>query len=142
MADETNTDETNTANAPDSSAAASTDDTTATESAVTPASTGGEVLSADAALAVQQEAENRLARSGFIGAVIGAVLGALVWMGLVALSLLIADTGIDTVPMLAMGAGVGVFAGVFYGGWAGTLYGNTAIERAEAASEAEEHAHR
>jgi hypothetical protein len=34
-------------------------------------------------------------------------------------------------PVVWMGAGVGVFAGAFYGGWAGTMMGTAELEAAE-----------
>jgi hypothetical protein len=42
-----------------------------------------------------------------------------IWVGLVALA--IADTNEALLPPLAIGAVIGVIAGVFFGGWAGFL---------------------
>ena len=82
------------------------------------------------------EAESREARaeSGvFRDAMIGALIGVLVlvpaWACLVALALRNSDTAL--LPAIAMGAGVGVVAGVFMGGWAGTLVGAAKLERYE-----------
>lgn len=99
------------------------------------------VLSFEEVLEEAKAAERVLVRAGIMGVIIGAILCAGIWTGLVVLSLAIADTSISTGPVLAIGALVGLFAGAFYGGWAGTLYGNAAIEKAEADAEAEEHAH-
>ena len=58
---------------------------------------------------------------------------ALLWMGLVAFAVATADPDWPMLPAVAMAAVVGVFAGMFLGGWAGV----TAI--AEQLDEAEIH---
>ncbi len=79
------------------------------------------------------EAEKRWWRGLLIGIAIGVPVCALLWMGLVALALAMANPGWPVWPALAMAAVVGVFAGVFLGGWAGVT------ARAEALDEAELH---
>ena len=68
-------------------------------------------------------------RGATIGAAIGAVICAPLWVLLVLIAL--RDSGTALGPPLAMAAGVGVVAGVFLGGWAGTLVGSTALEHFE-----------
>lgn len=79
-------------------------------------------------------AEQRWWRGLVIGIAIGIPVCALLWMGLVALALAMADPGWPVWPALGMAAVVGVFAGVFLGGWAGVT------ARAEQLDEAELHA--
>jgi hypothetical protein len=79
------------------------------------------------------EAEARWWRGLLIGIAIGVPVCALLWMGLVALALAVASPGWPVWPALGMAAVVGVFAGMFLGGWAGVT------ARAEALDEAELH---
>jgi hypothetical protein len=81
-------------------------------------------------------AEAKWWRGLVIGIAIGMPVCALLWMGLVALALAVAEPGWPVWPAVAMAAVVGVFAGAFLGGWGGV----TAC--AEALDEAELHASR
>ena len=78
---------------------------------------------------VCSRAERTLAHRAIVGACIGAVVGAGVWMVLVLIAL--AGSGVALGPMLAVGAGCGIFAGLFLGGWAGTVAGCGVLEEAE-----------
>ena len=78
-------------------------------------------------------AEARWWRGLLIGIAIGVPVCALLWMGLVALALALASPGWPVWPALGMAAVVGVFAGMFLGGWAGVT------ARAEALDDAELH---
>ncbi len=80
-------------------------------------------------LVAQRGAERTVARSAAVGAAVGALVCAAIWLGLVVIAL--AGSGSDLAPMLAVGAGCGVFAGIFLGGWAGTLIGAAALEHVE-----------
>ena len=75
-------------------------------------------------------------RGLLIGVAIGVPVCALIWMGLIAVAMLMANPGWPVWPALGMAAVVGVFAGAFLGGWAGV----TAC--AERLDEAELHASR
>jgi hypothetical protein len=87
---------------------------------------------------VQREAERSLLRDALVGIVVGILVGAGVWSLLVLVAL--AGTDWDLGPAMWMGAGVGVFAGSFYGGWAGTVVGCRKLEEAEARSAHRAHA--
>jgi len=76
-------------------------------------------------------AERSLWRSAGIGVAIAVPVCAVVWMGLVALALAIADTGVPVLPALGMAAVVGAFAGTFFGGWAGVTLKAEELEAAE-----------
>jgi hypothetical protein len=73
--------------------------------------------------------EKSVFRDAFVGAAIGALILAPVWAALMWLAIRNANTAM-TGP-IAMAAGVGVVAGVFMGGWAGTLVGATKLEHFE-----------
>ena len=73
--------------------------------------------------------EKSVFRDAFVGAAIGALILAPIWAALMWLAIRNADTAM-TGP-IAMAAGVGVVAGVFMGGWAGTLVGATKLEHFE-----------
>jgi hypothetical protein len=108
--------------------------------ATTPAvKAGAELTPFEVALEQQRHAERTLVRYTILGVIVGGIVCAAIWTLLVFLALQIADTSVSTGPALGMSAAVGVFAGSFYGGWAGTILANQAIERAELAAEAEEH---
>lgn len=77
----------------------------------------------------QRAVENVVARSAIAGSIIGAVICAAIWVGLVTIAL--AGKGWSLGPMLAVGAGCGIFAGIFLGGWAGTLVGAMKLEHFE-----------
>jgi len=64
-------------------------------------------------------AERSLMHAATVGALVGMALGALLWIGLVALGLALTGAHYDVVAWLAMAAGVGVFGGAFLGSWAG-----------------------
>jgi hypothetical protein len=66
-----------------------------------------------------REAERSLLHAATVGALVGMALGAVVWVGLVALGLALTGASYDVAAWLAMAAGVGVFAGAFLGSWAG-----------------------
>lgn len=87
---------------------------------------------------MQLEAERSLLRDAIVGIVVGMFVGAGVWALLVLVAL--AGTDWDLGPAMWMGAGVGVFAGSFYGGWAGTVVGCRKLEEAEARSAHHAHA--
>ncbi len=67
----------------------------------------------------EHRVERSMARAVLVGMAVGIPLGALVWVGLVALAL--AGTNWPVGPALGMAAGVGAFAGMFFGGWAGVV---------------------
>ena len=73
--------------------------------------------------------ERGVFRDAFVGAMIGVAVCVPAWMGLVAIAL--RDAGTALLPPLLMAAGVGVIAGVFMGGWAGTLVGASKLEHFE-----------
>ena len=73
-------------------------------------------------------AERTFVHAAMIGALIGAVVCAGLWMGIVAIAT--AHNGIKSWPLLLMGAGCGIFAGLFIGGWAGSMVGSQALEEA------------
>jgi hypothetical protein len=77
------------------------------------------------------QAERSLWRAAGIGVAIAVPACALLWMGLVALALAIADTGVPYLPALGMAAVVGMFAGTFFGGWAGVTLKAEELEAAE-----------
>ena len=79
--------------------------------------------------AAQVAAEVRFARTVLIGVLIGMAVCAVLWVGLVALAL--AGSGERLGPMLLVAAGIGLFAGVFFGGCAGSMIGARALERHE-----------
>lgn len=77
----------------------------------------------------QVGAEVTLVRSAIKGGAIGAFVCAAIWIGLVAIATV--GKGTAMVPLLAMAAGCGVFAGLFLGGCAGALAGSRALEQVE-----------
>ena len=77
--------------------------------------------------AAQIRAERNLVRSVITGMAIGAVVCAAIWVGIVALATV--GAGPALLPLFAMAAGCGVFAGVFLGGCAGALAGARGLER-------------
>ena len=76
----------------------------------------------------QPKAERTFVRCALIGALIGAVVCAGIWVGIVALAT--TNNGEGAGPLFAMAAGCGVFAGLFLGGWAGSMVGSKALEHA------------
>ena len=68
-------------------------------------------------------------RDAIFGAVIGAVVCAGIWTGLVLLA--VQGKGQALGPVLLVGAGVGVVAGLFLGGCGGALAGARKLEHHE-----------
>ena len=66
-------------------------------------------------------AERSLWVAVFFSSVVAIPICVGIWVGLVALALAISDTSQGFAVPLAVAAGVGVVAGVFFGGWAGFL---------------------
>jgi hypothetical protein len=83
--------------------------------------------------AVDHDAEQRAEGAVFRDAVIGAVIGALVLAPIYAVlvGLALRNSGTTLLPAMLMAAGVGVLAGVFIGGWSGTLVGSHTLETFE-----------
>ena len=79
--------------------------------------------------AAQVEAEGKLVRSVLTGMAIGAVVCSAIWIGLVSLATV--GAGVRLVPMLAVAAACGTFAGIFLGGCAGALAGARGLEHVE-----------
>ena len=77
----------------------------------------------------QLRTEQSVFRSAIIGSLVGAVVCAGIWLVLMAIAL--AGDRANFGPMLLVGAGCGVFAGIFLGGWAGTLIGASKLEHHE-----------
>ena len=73
--------------------------------------------------------ERSVFRYAIAGSLIGAVVCAGIWSVLMAVAL--AGDRTNFGPMLLVGAGCGVFAGIFLGGWAGTLAGAARLEHHE-----------
>ena len=66
-----------------------------------------------------QEAEHSMAHAALVGVLLGIPIGAVVWIGIVALSLATVGGSYDAGAWFGMAALVGAFAGSFIGGWAG-----------------------
>ena len=79
--------------------------------------------------AAEARAEHGVFRDAAIGAAIGVAVFAPLYAALVWLAL--RSHGTPLAGPLLMAAGVGVLAGVFLGGWSGTLVGATALEKYE-----------
>ena len=86
---------------------------------------------ANAETEAEARAENGVFRDAAIGAAIGVVVFVPLYAGLVWLAL--RSHGTPMVAPVLMAAGVGVLAGVFLGGWSGTLVGATKLEKFEKA---------
>jgi hypothetical protein len=78
---------------------------------------------------IQVQAERTFWRDALVGAVIGMVVCAGIWMLIVGIALVGAGWSLGG-PLL-MAAGVGLFGGAFLGGWAGVMVGTTRLEAAE-----------
>jgi len=78
----------------------------------------------------QARVERTLLRDTFAGMLIGAVICAGIWCLLVFIALQ-GLHWVDKTPMLFVGLGCGVFAGIFLGGWAGALIGASKLEHYE-----------
>jgi len=77
----------------------------------------------------QEAVETRVFTSIAGGMLIGAVVCALLWTGIVLLAHAASD--FDLKPMLLVGLGCGIFAGVFLGGCFGALRGSLLLEHHE-----------
>ncbi len=98
-------------------------------SVVTPAAPAGLEAHDAGADATQLRAESIFLRSIVWGMAIGVVVSAAIWVGIVAAATV--HNGIPSGPLFAMGAGCGVFGGLFLGGTAGAMLGSRALEHAE-----------
>jgi hypothetical protein len=78
---------------------------------------------------IQVDAERSLWRDAFVGIALGSAICAGLWALFMLIAL--AGTGARLGPAMWMGAGVGIFAGAFYGGWVGTMVGVRKLEHAE-----------
>jgi Mg/Co/Ni transporter MgtE len=78
-----------------------------------------------------RDAERRLGRAAVTGMLIGMPLCAVLWVGIVALALTSGDADWDVLPALGMAVVVGMFAGAFFGGWAGVTLTAHALDEAE-----------
>jgi hypothetical protein len=114
--------------------AASSEPTTLDETAASPALAVAPPPQADrvdqsAIDAAQVQAEGNLVRSVLTGMAIGAFVCSAIWIGLVSLATV--GAGVRLVPMLAVAAACGAFAGIFLGGCAGALAGARGLEHVE-----------
>ena len=82
--------------------------------------------------AVQLALERKFARDVVVGVLVGIAICAPLWVGLVFIA--IVGNGQPLAPTLWMAAGVGAFAGMFFGLFGGAVYGNRALERHEHAT--------
>jgi hypothetical protein len=82
--------------------------------------------------AVQLALERRFVHDVVVGVLIGIAICAPLWAGLVFIA--IVGNGQPLAPALWMAAGIGAFAGMFFGLFGGAVYGNRALERHEHAS--------
>jgi hypothetical protein len=73
--------------------------------------------------------EKGVFRDALVGALVGALVLAPTWAAMMWLAIHNAGTALG--PPVATASGIGVFAGVFMGGWAGTLVGGTKLEHFE-----------
>jgi hypothetical protein len=89
---------------------------------------------------LQERAERTFWRDAVVGAAVGMVVCAGLWMVIVAVALV--GAGWELGPPLAMAAGVGVFAGAFLGGWVGVMAGVGRLEAAERTIEARQRSDR
>jgi hypothetical protein len=86
-------------------------------------------LSDDLSGGRQTEAERSFWHKAAIGGVVGAIVGALFYAGVVAVAL--AGRAIELGPVVWIGAIVGVFGGVFLGSWGGVMAGLKQLEDTE-----------
>jgi hypothetical protein len=82
--------------------------------------------------AEQATIERTVAHSAIAGMIIGSVVCAGVWVVLMMIALV--GKGSELGPMLLAAAGCGIFAGMFLGGWVGTLIGASKLEHHEHAT--------
>ena len=97
-----------------------------------PTPTGSEPAPFEEVLVRQETAERVVLRDAIVGALIGMLVGAGIWTLIVVIA--VAGSGWDMAPIVGVGVAVGIFAGAFYGGWAGTVIGNHHVEEAEHAA--------
>jgi hypothetical protein len=83
----------------------------------------------DDAEELQLRTERVFWRDALVGAVIGMVVCAGIWMLIVGIALV--GAGWSLGAPLAMAAGVGLFGGAFLGGWAGVMVGAARLEATE-----------
>jgi hypothetical protein len=97
------------------------------------------VVVSDRELAEEQQvsAERGFWSATLVGALIGMVVCAGLWVLIVAIALV--GAGWSLGPPLLMAAGIGVFAGAFLGGWAGAMVGAAGLERTERELEVRRH---
>jgi hypothetical protein len=76
-------------------------------------------------------AEQKLVRDVTKSVAIAVPVCMLIWLGMVALALAIADWGGSWTAALCIGLVVGAFAGAFFGGWAGALKASHALDAAD-----------
>jgi hypothetical protein len=95
---------------------------------VTAAASTGEVP------AELQAAEASFWRYAVIGVLIGMPVCAVIWVGIVALAMVVTGTDLDWGVAMIMAVIVGCFAGIFFGGWAGVTISAEKLEEAERAS--------
>jgi hypothetical protein len=86
-------------------------------------------MTSEEPLARQERAERVFWRDALMGAALGMVICAGLWMLIVAVALIGAGWSLGS--PLAMAAGVGVFAGAFLGGWCGVMVGAARLESVE-----------
>ena len=91
----------------------------------------GDVDAAADLQAHARAAERSLGRAAVRGVLIGMPVCAVIWTGIVGLALAVAGGGWGVLPALGMGAVVGLFAGAFFGGWAGVTAKAHELDEAE-----------
>jgi hypothetical protein len=99
------------------------------EAAPTPVPRIEVVARPDDADAAQTAVEHHMFRAVLVGMAIGSLVCVALWELTVFVALV--PTGQPLMGPMLMAAVVGVFAGVFFGGWAGTLYGAHLLEEHE-----------
>jgi hypothetical protein len=80
----------------------------------------------------QLAVERRMLYAALLGMAVGALVCIVLWGGVVLLAL--AGSGEPLTGPLLMAALVGAFAGLFFGGWVGTMYGAHLLEEHERAT--------
>jgi hypothetical protein len=92
---------------------------------------GADVVPADVVPAEVVAAERHWWKGFMIGMAIGVPVCSLLWMGIVAIAVGVMNVGWPIWPALGMAAVVGVFAGLFLGGWAGVTACAERLDEAE-----------
>src|SRR5262245_8678531 len=85
--------------------------------------------SADELWSHELELERSLAKHIILSILIAVPVMIVFWVGLIALA--VSFTGVGYAAPLAMGAGIGVLAGVFWGAWAGFTMAMPALDEHE-----------